>query len=170
MSLYVFYVYRKPILSLTVITHVQYHCVKLIKKGEQLKKKYRLYTLIPFPNPPYPLLMLAWPGFTTSGVWNPWVTASSFGWPIKSACIVYFFFLFSHSSQREEGPSAWKRNCHLGVSNKIPEPGELSTTSGSSYNCPDMTRPYYFNTILKNVEIHLACCPVNRNTRFSKTI
>ena len=36
MSLYVLYVYRKPILSLTVITHVQYHCVKLIKKGEQL--------------------------------------------------------------------------------------------------------------------------------------
>lgn len=65
MSLYVLYVYRKPILSLTVITHVQYHCVKLIKKGEQLKKKYRLYTLIPFPNPPYPLLMLARPGFTS---------------------------------------------------------------------------------------------------------
>ena len=50
--------YRKPILSPNVITHVQYHCVKLIKKGEQLKKKYRQYTLIPFPNPPYPLLKM----------------------------------------------------------------------------------------------------------------
>ncbi|CAI9170271.1 unnamed protein product [Rangifer tarandus platyrhynchus] len=74
------------------------------------------------------------------------------------------------SSQREAEPSAWKGNCHLGVSNQIPEPGELSTTSGSSHNCPDMTRPYYFNTILKNAEVHLACCPVTRNTRFSKTI
>lgn len=49
MSLYILYVYRKPILSLTVITHVQYHYVKLIKKGEQLKKKIQAIHSDPLP-------------------------------------------------------------------------------------------------------------------------